>query len=78
MHRLGDGDVALPAGGAAMAPRGTPHTYWNPEPGPTRYLLVMTPRIQRLIEAIHSLGDRSESALAACFAEHASEYLGWP
>jgi mannose-6-phosphate isomerase-like protein (cupin superfamily) len=76
--RLGDEDVEVPAGGAVMAPRGTPHTYWNPSPEPTRYLLVMTPRIKGLIDAIHALAERNDETLAATFAEYRSEYLGWP
>ncbi len=76
--RAGDEDVTISSGGAALVPRGTPHTYWNPRPQPVRYLLVMTPRINALIEAIHAMTDRSEQALRATFAEHRSEYLGWP
>ena len=76
--RLGDRDVDVPAGGAVLAPRGTPHTYWNPQPGPTRYVLVMTPRIRALIDALHTLPNRDEQTVSATFAEHRSEYLGWP
>jgi len=73
--RVGDDVVDVPAGGAVLVPRGTPHTYWNPRPSPTRYLLVMTPRIQRLIAALHAGGGADA---AAVFAAHRSEYLGWP
>ena len=52
--------------------RGTPHTYWNATSEPARYLLVMTPRIHRLIEALHA-GDRSDHA--RIFEEHDSELL---
>jgi mannose-6-phosphate isomerase-like protein (cupin superfamily) len=76
--RVGDRDVEVPAGGGVLVPRGTAHTYWNPSPDATRYLLVMSPRIARLIEAIHALSSRHEETLAATFAEHGSEYLGWP
>ncbi|HSD01287.1 MAG TPA: cupin domain-containing protein [Gaiellales bacterium] len=76
--RSDDRDVHLPAGGAAIVPRGVAHTYWNPEPGPTRYLLVMTPRIRALIDALHALDERTADAVAAVFSTHRSEYLGWP
>ncbi len=76
--RLAERDVAVPAGGCAVAVRGTPHTYWNPDPAPARYLLVMTPRIDALIEAIHGMPERTEPAMREVFAEHRSEYLGWP
>jgi mannose-6-phosphate isomerase-like protein (cupin superfamily) len=69
-----DGErLDAPAGGAVVAPRGTVHTYWNPAPQPARYLLVMTPRISRLIDALHAGGDP-----AATFEAHRSELLGWP
>jgi mannose-6-phosphate isomerase-like protein (cupin superfamily) len=78
MVRVGDHDVEVPAGGAVLVPRGTSHTYWNPHPTPTRYVLVMTPRINALIEALHALTERDQTTLERTFREHASEYLGWP
>ena len=76
--RLDDDDVEVGAGGVVVAPRGTPHTYWNPRPEPCRYLLIMTPQIKRLIDAIHAMEERSAEAMAAVFEAHGSEYLGWP
>jgi hypothetical protein len=38
----------------------------------------MTPRIRRLIDAIHGLTERDQETLEATFREHSSEYLGWP
>ena len=76
--RAGDRDVDLVAGGALLVPRGTPHTYWNPKPDPARYVLVMTPIIRALIDALHRLANRDEQSVAATFAEHRSAYLGWP
>ena len=76
--RVGEDDVEVPTGGAVLVPRGTPHTYWNPQAEPTRYVLVMTRRIERLIAAIHELATPGPEAVAALFREHRSEYLGWP
>jgi mannose-6-phosphate isomerase-like protein (cupin superfamily) len=76
--RVDDEDVDVPAGGALLVPRGTPHTYWNPRPEPTRYLLIMTPRIHRLIEALHAPGERDPDAVRALFREHAATFIGWP
>jgi mannose-6-phosphate isomerase-like protein (cupin superfamily) len=73
--RLGEDEVEAPAGGAALAPRGTPHTYWNPRPEPARYLLAMTPRIHALIEAIHAPG---AGDMAEVFRAHDSTLIGWP
>jgi mannose-6-phosphate isomerase-like protein (cupin superfamily) len=71
----GDEVVEVRAGAAVLVPRGTPHTYWNPTAEPVRYLLVMTPRILHLIEAIHALKERSPATLRAVFEEHDSELL---
>ena len=76
--RVGEDDVEVPAGGAVLVPRGTRHTYWNPHPTPTRYVLVMTPRIKALIGALHALSERDQTTLERKFRAHASEYLGWP
>jgi mannose-6-phosphate isomerase-like protein (cupin superfamily) len=76
--RVGADDVEVGAGGAVLVPRGMPHTYWNPDPTPTRYVLVMTPRIKDLIDATRALSERNQETLEATFREHSSEYLGWP
>jgi mannose-6-phosphate isomerase-like protein (cupin superfamily) len=73
--RVGDDELEAPAGSAVFVPRGTPHTYWNPGPGPVRYLLVMTANIHRLIRAIHAMPDRSPQALREVFAKHDAELL---
>lgn len=71
-------DHRLTAGGAVLVPRGVVHTYWNPTAEASTYLLVMTRRIQSLINALHSLEQPDESTIATVFEEHASSYLGWP
>jgi mannose-6-phosphate isomerase-like protein (cupin superfamily) len=70
--QLGGEQREVPAGESILVTRGTPHSYWNPASEPARYLLVMTPRIHRLIEALHA-GDRSD--FARIFEEHESELL---
>jgi uncharacterized cupin superfamily protein len=70
--RVGDAEREVPAGDSLLVPRGTPHSYWNPAPEPARYLLVMTPRIYQLIQALHG-GDRDD--YAQIFQEHESELL---
>jgi mannose-6-phosphate isomerase-like protein (cupin superfamily) len=72
--RLGDEEVVVEAGSAVMAPRGTPHTFWNAGDVEARYLLVMAPRIARLIEAIHA----PAADIPALFAAHDSELLPSP
>jgi mannose-6-phosphate isomerase-like protein (cupin superfamily) len=73
--QVGEQEVEARAGSGVFVPRGTPHTYWNPGPGPTRYLLIMTTNIFRLIEEIHALQDRTPSSLAALFRQYDSELL---
>jgi mannose-6-phosphate isomerase-like protein (cupin superfamily) len=73
--RLDDDEVEAPAGGAVVAPRGTPHTYWNPRPEPARYLLAMTPPIHALIESLHAPGSGD---MEAVFRAHDSTLIGWP
>ena len=73
--RVGDKDVEAKAGSAVFVARGTPHTYWNPSPGPTRYLLVMTANIFHLIQEIHAMPERTPTALQAVFKKYDSELL---
>jgi hypothetical protein len=73
--QLGSDVVEARAGSGVLVPKGTPHTYWNPGPGPLRYLLIMTSNIYRLIQQIHALPDRTAPLLRAVFEEHDSELL---
>lgn len=73
--RMGDTEVHAEPGSAVLVPRGTPHTYWNAGPGRLRYLLVMTANINRLIQGIHALPERSPATLKALFEKHDSELL---
>jgi mannose-6-phosphate isomerase-like protein (cupin superfamily) len=70
--RVGDEEREVAAGESILVERGTPHSYWNAAAEPARYLLVMTPRIHALIDALHA-GDRSD--WAAIFEEHDSQLL---
>jgi len=70
--RIGDAEREAGAGESVLVPRGTPHSYWNAAAQPARYLLVMTPRIRRLIDALHA-GERED--FAQIFDEHDSELL---
>jgi mannose-6-phosphate isomerase-like protein (cupin superfamily) len=66
---VGKEEVEARAGSGVLVPRGTAHTYWNPAAEPVRYLLIMTPNIHRLIQAIHTMAKRTPAALAAIFEE---------
>jgi mannose-6-phosphate isomerase-like protein (cupin superfamily) len=69
------GDEVLEAGphSAVVASKGTPHAYGNARRGePARYLLVMTPRIRALVQALHEPG---AADYAAIFRAHDSDLL---
>jgi mannose-6-phosphate isomerase-like protein (cupin superfamily) len=68
---LGRRRIRASAGAAVVAPKGTPHTYTNPGPGPVRYLLVMQPRTWALIQALHDV-DRSTTDMDELFRTHGS------
>jgi mannose-6-phosphate isomerase-like protein (cupin superfamily) len=70
--RVADEVRSVDAGESILVTRGTPHTFWNPASEPARYLLVMTPRIHQLVEALHA-GDRTD--YAEIFEEYDSELL---
>jgi uncharacterized cupin superfamily protein len=71
--RLGADVFEAPAGSAVLAPKGTPHAYGNARRGErARYLLVMTPKIRALVQALHEPG---ASDYAAIFEAHDSELL---
>jgi uncharacterized cupin superfamily protein len=60
-----DGELDAPAGTTVFVPAGTAHTYWENEP--SRYLMVLTPRLDRLIARLHEAGETSMSELLAEF-----------
>jgi mannose-6-phosphate isomerase-like protein (cupin superfamily) len=70
----GDERIEVSAGTAVAVPRGTPHSYWNAHAEPTRYLVVMTPRIAALVDALHAPGGAGSAD--EIFRAHASELLG--
>jgi len=75
--RTGDDEETVGAGGIIFAPAGVKHTYWNPSPEPTRYLLIMTPKTAELIEAIHTTTDRSPEGMSALFEKYGATLIGW-
>ena len=72
--RLGEEVVEAGPGECVFAARGVAHSYWNASPSPARYVLVMTPRIHALIEALHAPRE-GPADWEAIFREHASELL---
>jgi uncharacterized cupin superfamily protein len=56
--RFPDREVDAPAGTTIFVPAGSPHTYRVTEP--SRYLIFLTPRLDRLITRLRSLPDGSD------------------
>ena len=69
---VGDEEVEAGPGDAVFASAGTPHAYWNAQPAPTRYLLVIPRRIADLLHALHAGG---ATDYAAIFRQFDSELL---
>src|SRR5262249_31539542 len=63
--RLAAGGVDPPEETPFSVPAGSPHAYW--ESKPSRYLIFLTPRLDRLISRLHRLTDQSQ--LPAILAE---------
>jgi mannose-6-phosphate isomerase-like protein (cupin superfamily) len=70
--RVGDETFEAGPGSAVLVHRGTPHTWWNAGDVEAEYLLVMTPRIASLVEAIHE----PTADVPGLFKAHSSEILG--
>jgi Cupin domain len=70
--RLADGEVDAPAGTTVFVPAGVAHTYRAV--GRCRYLIILTPRLDRLIARLQALGDDSE--IPATLAEHDTVVVG--
>lgn len=63
-------ESTVPTGGAAMAKAGVAHTYWNAASTPTRYLIIMTPRIREMIAVLHDPERRQGRTIEQVFAAY--------
>jgi mannose-6-phosphate isomerase-like protein (cupin superfamily) len=70
--RFADRELDAPAGTTVFVPAGSTHTYWVTAE-PSRYLILLTPRLDRLIDRLHHLSNRSE--LRATLAEFDTELV---
>jgi quercetin dioxygenase-like cupin family protein len=50
--RFANREVEAPAGTTVFVPAGVPHAYYE-SADPTRYLIILTPRLSELISALH-------------------------
>jgi hypothetical protein len=68
--------VRCPAGAAVIGPHGVPHTFWNPDPAPARYVIVMSSQTSAMLDALHSGGGLSPVEVREIFARYGCELLG--
>ena len=67
-----EGELIAPAGSTVLVPAGVPHTFGNAGPEPSRYLIVMTAKLQELISKLHEV---PQSEHAGLYRSYDSELL---
>ncbi len=70
--RFRDKTIEAPAGTTVFVPAGVAHTYYEAA-GPTRYLIIMTPRLCELIAALHGAPRQEHHAILRQFASEVVE-----
>lgn len=65
--RYGERELDAPAGSGVLLLHGIPHTFWNPGPGPARYLLIARSQTTALLDALHAPGPRDEATTRALY-----------
>jgi len=61
-----DREVNVSAGTTVFVPAGVPHAYYEAN-GPTRYLIILTPRLRELISALHTSPREAHNAIMRSF-----------
>jgi mannose-6-phosphate isomerase-like protein (cupin superfamily) len=64
--RFQDREVQAPAGTTVFVPAGVPHAYYESK-SPTRYLIIMTPKLRQLIAALHAAPRAQHNAIMLQF-----------
>lgn len=70
--RFRDRTVEAPAGTTVFVPAGVAHTFYEAI-GPTRYLIIMTPRLRELIAALHEAPRQEHGVILRRFASEMVE-----
>jgi mannose-6-phosphate isomerase-like protein (cupin superfamily) len=52
--RFGDGELIARAGSTVLVPAGVPHTFGNAGPEPSRYIIILSARLDELINQLHA------------------------
>jgi len=61
-----DREVNVSAGTTVFVPAGVPHSYYEADT-PTRYLIILTPRLRELISALHTSPREAHNAIMRSF-----------
>ena len=64
--KFADRVVDASAGTTVFVPAGTLHSYYEAK-GPTRYLIILTPRLRELISALHTSPREEHNAIMRSF-----------
>src|SRR6185503_17135544 len=70
--RFSDRTIEAPAGTTVYVPAGVAHAYYAAA-GPTRYLIIMTPRLRELIAALHGAPREAHNAIMRQYASEIVE-----
>ncbi len=70
--RFSDRTIEAPAGTTVFVPAGVAHTYYEAA-GPTRYLIIMPPRLHELIAALQGAPRKEHTAIMRKFASEVVE-----
>jgi len=70
--RLGDDEFVVGAGSTVLVPAGVPHTFGNAGPEPSRYIIILTTRLDELIRELH---EASPAERTEIYRRHESELL---
>src|ERR1700691_4765839 len=52
--RFGDRELIARAGSTVLVPAGVPHTFGNAGPEPSRYIIILSARLDELIDQLHA------------------------
>ncbi len=64
--RFSDRTIEAAAGTTVFVPAGVPHTYYEAA-GPTRYLIIMTSQLRKMIAVLHGAPRRDHNAIMRQF-----------
>jgi mannose-6-phosphate isomerase-like protein (cupin superfamily) len=64
--------VIAPAGATVLVPAGTPHTFGNAGPGPSRFIIILPARLDELISQLHESDPAQHPAI---YRRYESEVL---